>query len=375
MFRALCLLLHGWCNYTGTRKLKKGESADCLKSIAFDKFVVAVGRWWDQLFRKFNRGFDGETTNAARAVTFPFPLVERPGKHGHGRALDNGRETKFVTKLLFDLQGEGILPYFQITTPHDQPGAASDASRSPTDPDTTIKPAFLITDRREFLEGFTDREAEVLSEIERVLRRLSPSEIRILGTHETVAKTLEAINWEFKAILRHGLCDRIETAIRNGCDCVASASELMEFADEACRKGGENKGTYVEARALALSEIVDPDLKDAFRKTQDEPEVIWDNSQVKRRFALARRIKADAAYIIALCTVVRAQAPFASKTIDRGLAEASSAALQQGASGFPGRVEDVIEQVGNLRPCIVDAVCRELEYVREALRKLICDAR
>lgn len=298
-FRAICFLLHGWCNYD--RKQKDGDTrpSSKLNAVPFDKLVVLACRVWDEMFRRSGKALRAKLESALieedqkRAVTFPCPLQEMSGKHGPGRAITDGESPPdYFISVIHQLQEEDILHYFQVT-----PYVDGKEDR-PEDPRTTIEPSLPITDRKEFLNDFMDREMEVLFELENAIKRLDESQVQALGTHENRNKTIRWIEKEFQYLEPKRLA--IIAELQNEDLFLADAQSLLEFANEACRKSAHNRKEYTIGRNLCLKEINDPDLKKCFSDCHSTPEEIWDCDEIKRLSKRAKLARALGEYLVVL---------------------------------------------------------------------------
>ncbi|MFH1009457.1 MAG: hypothetical protein V1800_18425 [Candidatus Latescibacterota bacterium] len=202
-------------------------------------------------------------------IRFPCPLKEVKGTHGRGRAHYEGKGAPvYAIEILYDLQQEGILPYFDIRPPEDAP-------ENPTDYRTTVRPGLPTFDPPGFLGVFTSREKVVIDQLGIFIRRLGPSQIRALGTHENRHKTLEDIEKELRDSERRGLWERLIEELEKDGDFFACAEELHVYADEAHRKSVRNQKDYEEARGLLETEINDSTLKEVFLNCQKAGEEIW----------------------------------------------------------------------------------------------------
>ncbi len=296
--RALCYVLDGWCGYEGERKECPGEpTRGCLRAIYFDKLAMAVFRVWDQCFRESgvaaNAALSSTPPDTNKLVNHPCPLTETKGKHGRGLSRrdprnDPRREAPlFVLEMLYQLQEEGILHYFQISPP----------DSSPRDYRTTVKAGYEVTNRDDFLASFGNLEVDILKELEGAFRHLGPSQIRALGTHESAFKTAEDIQKEFDDPERDGLWDQLLNSFLSGHDWSATAAALAEYSDEACRKSFRNRAEYTEGRTIVANELRTPILRNAFLRIQSPSEEIWDNDRIKEQANLARVFEALTSYL------------------------------------------------------------------------------
>ena len=293
--RVLWFLFNGWCFYDGKRKDCAGESSTGhLRAIYFDKFAVLTARIWDAYFQRTGQRLKGKLDAAEDAtldsvVASPFPFREVPGKHGRGLARWDGKEEpRYIVDLLHRLRQEEILYYFDIDAPY-----------GPADYRTVVKPGTPITDRRD-LKEFTGLEKAVLLELANVLKKLGPSEIRALGTHSTVKKTIEDIDKEFSDLERLRVWPNLIEAIEQDGNFSEPAEQLLEYAEEAWRKAVHNEDDYTTGRVTALTESADSELQAVIKDCQQEPMAIWGDSEVRARGARAARLRSGACYVRAL---------------------------------------------------------------------------
>jgi hypothetical protein len=200
---------------------------------------MVVSRVWDEYFRRTGAKFLKDPDNADQAaqddaVTFPCPLRETPGKHGRGLSRwDGSSKPSYIVQILYQLQQEKILHYFDIQPSDEDPG-------NPANYKTVVKAGVEITDPNGFLKGFTPREVRILIDMGTALRKLGPSEIRALGTHENSEKTLVDIEKEFQDLERRLIWEEILAKLQAGESFSDEAEEFVEYAEEAWRKSVEN---------------------------------------------------------------------------------------------------------------------------------------
>ncbi|HKR58257.1 MAG TPA: hypothetical protein VJS64_00885, partial [Pyrinomonadaceae bacterium] len=273
--RGLSFVLHEWSQYTGDRKplYELDVHPQVLTVIQFDKLALFTFRVWNEVYRRQLRSLKPNHLQVPMggddAVTFPSPFVELPGKHGRGPARFGGKSKPiYIVDSLYALQNEGIY-YFQITPPTDSP-------KDPKDYRTIVASAERITNPNQFLSGFTSREIEILKELANALKRLGPSEIRALGTHENHHKSVEDIRKEFTDMEPHRMA--VVEGLQSNQLFRRSSKEFLEYADEAWRKSIYNRRDYAGAHQIMSTEIGDPELRAAFGGCQSTPERIWDPS-------------------------------------------------------------------------------------------------
>ncbi len=167
-------LLRNWC---------EAQGKDSLSAIAFDKLCLLSGLIWGHLAR-------------SGLVSFTFPYVPGPGKHGHGPKLctdpESHRQPFVVTVLgLWHL----ALPRFarNVYSLKPEPKRSGDESG--------VKRVLS-----ELLEGdidsysgddltLTTQERDFVSQLCVVIGQLSADEIRVLAVHSGFDRTLEAIEY------------------------------------------------------------------------------------------------------------------------------------------------------------------------------------
>jgi hypothetical protein len=348
MFRAWSFIVHGWCKYDGDRSKVDGEPNDKLRAIQFDKLVCLVAGIWDELFRQAT-GVADDLGNSA--ITFPCPLAEMPGKHGRGRAVTyGGKAPMFATSLLYELQQDGTMHLFEITPPKDDPNNAGNYK-------TFIEPGVPITNRSEFLDGFTEEEKNALYDLENAIKRLGPGEIRALGTHENRAKTVEDIKREFSY-----------TSITIG-ELLTCKEELfaeitqriIEYADEACRKSAGNRVDYEKAWKRLDSELVET-VKEAFLRKHRPANEIWDNDEVGKLSNKAKKLLALARYLKALASDRGSSG--SRRGLDGDALRAAHADAQAaGYNGLPTTSNHIFEVSGELNQRIKEV----LKYAQKEL--------
>jgi len=372
--RVICYLLSGWYGYAPEREKQRQKRESRrnvaakpihltpegkLTAIQFDKFVMLAARVWDEVFANTGKllldridiAVDKEIDDA---VTFPCPFIELPGKHGPGRAIRRPKgRAEFVISVLLKLQQEELLPYFDVVLPKTNSAGA-------TDPRTTVEPAVPLAMSDEFIADFTAREKRVLFELNHAIRTLSASGIRALGTHTTLRKTEEDIQREFDWVKRQ--VDLIIDALESSEPFDAPAQEMVEFADEACRKSFRNRYDYRDGLNRLHAELTDPELKTAVRNCHAAPEDIWDAAAIKRQSTRATRMSALAQYVRSVATIVtQSDRPVAPKEKER-FAGASTELRKQGISTLPDAPDDLLDSSSRmLRADVRSQLCHELK--------------
>jgi len=264
--RFLLFLLEGWSRHTEPRKLLYSKpDHGVLSAIYFDKLAMLSFRIWDAMFQTTRE----QRENEDASITFPSPFVSVPGKHGPGPGrveAEKGDRAIYLIEILFMLQKEGILNYFQVTPPEDEPQNHKHYK-------TTITPGLPVTDDDEFLRGFKKLEREVLLDLRNTVKRLGPAEIRALGTHSDYQSTVDHILLEFTFMASKR--ERVTDAINQDRSFIAGAQELLEFSNEALRKSKTNREDYATARHKAISQINHPILRSGFEIAQESTDTIW----------------------------------------------------------------------------------------------------
>lgn len=286
-FRILLFLFDGWSKYTPertklyddkNRKRDKEIDDGRLPIIYFDKLAMFSFRLWDKLF-----SFYGDKARKEEAdphiISFPTPFQEIPGKHGPGPGRFDkpmaGGDSKgpiYLLEILYELQNDNVLHYFEITPPSQSPLDSQDYR-------TTVAPAMPVTDPEELLKVFNELEKKMLMDLRNSLKRLSPSDIRALGTHANQKATADAIKFEFKRwkSFRRSIID----GLRNGTSIFKETREMLEFAEEAWLKSSvDRKKDYHHAYDLIKNQINHQELLEAFAECQKPPDEIWDTSEV-----------------------------------------------------------------------------------------------
>ncbi len=293
VFRALAFVYHGWATFT--RKERTFEERDgALRAIPFDKFGLFFVRTWGWVFGFYELALkelldQGPDIDASGLVTFSPQMGEVVGRHGRGAGRYNGREAPtYLLEIIYDLQENRVMLYFDVRPPTNAPG-------NPTHPDTTVRPAVEIADAQLFLTGFTAREIVILKDLQNAVRHLNGSQIRALGTHENLDKTLADINWEFNHLVP--LLETTGEDLGSQRCCYGNATKLAVYASEAFRKSRGNRDDYETALELLEREVQDPLLKDLIGRRQARAADIWDSRQIKEIAPLAAELWAVARYV------------------------------------------------------------------------------
>lgn len=344
--RSLAFTFNSWCGYDGSRKPLYGDESrkSALEVIYFDKFAMFLFRIWNELFRQsYPEALKDIKTSVpkdeSKLITFPQPFQEIPGKHGRGPGrFDAQRGPIYLIDILFELQRDNILRYFDITPPSDQPD-------NPRNYRTLVSSGILFTDPQQFLEGFTDLERDILKDLANGLKRLGPSQIRALGTHENIYKTIQDVKKEL--IDSNEARQEIIKSLDNGSSFYNPSREMLEYAEEAVRKSKTNRVDYGEAFQIIRREITNAKIIEAFQKSQSPPDVIWGPSEMDYLAKNAEKLLSFSKYIHALAHYRNNNANRTTKSAkeskiygymwEEGLDEMARCGL----AGFPSKVSDV----------------------------------
>lgn len=338
-FRAVYLLLSAWCRFKDPQRPTEGRGK--LQAIPFDKLIMAFARFWNETFRRTGEKLKKKEPQTITdqehqyAVTFPVPFPELPGKHGAGLAVrhDDDSPPEFMVKVLYRLRQDDILPYFDIVPPVDAP-------QEPNDYRTTIEPALSAAADDGLLEDFTQKEREVIRDLQNAFKRLTAEELRALGTHENFEKTAADIEREFRWM--QNAVSEMHRCIRAGMPFHQAAQEVLEFADEACRKSERNRENYVNARNRVLAELNHADTKQAFEDCQASHVDIWDRNEMKQ---LAKRARCGYARARYLERIAHWASPAKQRSLSRNaeaaLAEAIAELTSAGIRGLPESLDHV----------------------------------
>lgn len=374
--RVLFVLFHTWCSYQGERKLCEGEAVNGqLSAIYFDKFVMVVFRLWDACFRQTGRQLmlradEIQEHELDSTITFPCPLREIKGKHGRGRALYDGKDKPaYIGEILYALQQENILHYFDVRPPTDDPD-------NPRHHKTVVKPGLPTFDRRDVLGVLTSREIIVVGQMGFFLRRLGPAQIRALGTHENREKTLEDVRKEFEDSERFGLWDSLIEAMEKDSDLWVSSEQLHEYADEAYRKAVLNRTDYEEARCFLETEITDDDLKNVVLDCQKPSDEIWQEGEraVRDMVERSKKFHALTRYLVGLVyfsqhsgEVETQHSPLAENRKKEWLSGRTSL-VSYGLDNLPSNLADCFHGQGKLRDVVRCRLLEVVQTVREQVR-------
>ena len=365
-FRALAFLLGRWYDYADRRKQDEGDGTRQLKSIAFDKLVTLVMRLWDRLYELSPRlQVDSQSSGVTivmdeEGVTFPCPLRELPGKHGPGRAVYNGQSAPdFIVSVLYKLQQDDILHYFSVKPATDGPDRGKSGRVLVTGPETVVLPGVPITNKKEFLARFTPREVELISDLERGLRKMDSSEIRALGTHESLERTIAAIRWEYRALKRLGVQQAIRVAVDKNCQFTDAAQLWVEYSSEARAKASENQSAYASGWAIMNAELSDPELREVFTHTQARAAEIWGGEEMKSHSRVAVESRAYSRYFLSISLGLEG----ADGRFRYALGKAAKECMDVGIRGLPLAAEDIFVVDRCLRPDLKVILCDRLDQI------------
>jgi hypothetical protein len=296
--RALSYIFHGWAHYRGPRKLFYGEELTGeLPIIEFEKLASFWCRIWRRLGLSGSRGkvISAPAVEAPPQVTFPPPFVLERAKHGkRPQRYDISSGPIPLADILYrQQQTEFSKRYFDIRL------AKGRARDDPSDYTTRVHTAIPEGRRTQLLTNFTQVEREFLLQLDEIVRRLGALELRAIGTHENANETLADIELEFQDI--QPLLTNIEGKLDDLNACQPLAQELLEYADEAYRKGVTNRAEYETAYNLFVTDVKDPTLKTAFLQCQAPPAAIWDTDQMKALSARAGRVYPLANFLVSIC--------------------------------------------------------------------------
>jgi hypothetical protein len=312
-----------------------------LRAIPFDKLIMIFGRSWDEMFSRTGANFKTRDPSSIteqehqQAVTFPVPFAELPGKHGAGRAVNgNNRPPEFLVSVLYRLRQEDILPYFDIFPPPEAPNKANDYR-------TTIEPALSSASDDTLLEDFTAKEREALRDLINALKRLRVEEMRALGTHQDFEKTVADIKREFRWM--QSWIDEVAQNLKAGRAFLIAAQEVLEYADEACRKSERNRFDYAKARDIVKAELTQPEVKRAFLDCQKSPEEIWERDEMKDLARHARRAHAQAHYLERIAYWSELNRQHSSlHNWENALEEVSAQLKREDIHGLPNSLDQVL---------------------------------
>ena len=304
-FRLLLAMLHEWSCFQKAHGKADELGVGGLDAIAFDKFANFIFGIWTHLFKQSRDNVldsvAGSVAPTINVVRFPAPFQSYPGKHGPGPGrIDNStHRVQYVIDILFGLQREGILNYFDIIPPQDHPD-------KPKNPNSMIYPGMPLSVTS--LTDLSEFELNVARDLAGALKRLSPQQIRALGTHQSLSSTIAAIEKEFRDL--RAACRGVIAGLDHDSIPFEESLEFLEFADEARRKAFSNRAAYEEAFAGMLGELSYEPLRIAFVAVQARGEEIWDGASMSQYAERARRVCA-----LAECT--HALAYFADHASER----------------------------------------------------------
>lgn len=359
-FRAICFVLHGWCAF---RSSTTGERA-ALAAIPFDKLVLFFVRIWNDLYARNAKDvitFTESTGNfdPVNLITFPCPVTVLPGKHGRGAAVQKeDGSADFILTVIAKLNAEGIGYYFELT-----PGGSSrDPVESASHPETTVGVAVPVQDAATFLDGFSEREIATLSDLSRSLRRLTPSQLRALGTHSDAISTHQDAVKEYEYITTKRIVEELKELINSDEAFSEIAHDLYEFADEGCRKSRENRDDYSAAWSILDEEISDPILRSAFQAKQSRADVIWRHNSLSTIFELSARCRTVALYLHAVSGALAATAKGnVSAFLKQQLKDRGDDVNRLGVGSFPDSVRALHDDDGKLHPHLKRQFCITLD--------------
>jgi hypothetical protein len=213
---------------------------------------------------------------------------------------------------------------------------------------------------------------DLLKELSVILRRLGPAEIRALGTHWDASKTVEDIDREFQYLNKWVWKDLL-ARLAEGSGFSDPAEQLLEYADEAWRKASRNRKAYKDGRCIVLQECSDGELNTAFANCQPDDSAIWDNQEVVRQAARARRLLAAAMYVVALAHFqvhpkersVRVQSGHRKlrENWEHGWSELSACGLAEGLSKEPAVAFD--GNAGEIKASVKSQLAAVLTQLRD----------
>jgi len=369
-FRLLAFLLHGWSTFTGrrkplyniTKKDRKGN-VEPLPVIHFEKLALFTSRIWKNIYdmTKGDIPIVNDPTylpdiQTAEAVRFPIPFQEFQAKHG--RRIK--RITGYIVEILYSLQKAQIIYYFNIKPP------ARDTD-NPNNYETTVSPGFPITNPKDYLStDFSGLEVEILTDLDNCVKRLGPSQIRALGTHENRDKTIEDIHKEFLDMDRYIQPILVKLYINEG--FFDDSYEMMTYADEAWRKSTYNRQDYEEACEIMLTEMKSAKVNEAFKSCQRTSAEIWEDETITALAEPSKRVKALTGYLHAVSYYrdhisERSSEKFTTAKYFAHLWDDSVAAIKKcGLLGFPSDIHDVfVGKTEKIKSGVCDRLCFELE--------------
>lgn len=277
--RALAFLFDGWSRSPESRIITHEEpESGHLRVIAFTKLGRHFCRVWNHLFRPYREEVKnilkhGIADDLEGLVTFSSPWTEISGPHGRqpGRYDSVQGPPIYMIEILFEMQQSGILPYFQIVPPSENPNEPAHAK-------TTIFRGMEDPDEDHFLRGFTKKERDILKDWKYSLHQLNGTEIRTLGTHVNLRETIADIGYEFdKAI---PLCEHIIRRLSEHSCFLDDSYNLSRFSREANLKSWTNRNDYMNARKHMVNNIRTDELGRAFEQSHEKHSNIWETDEM-----------------------------------------------------------------------------------------------
>jgi hypothetical protein len=294
--RALSYIFHGWAHYKGDRKPLYGKVDNgVLYSIPFEKLGLFWCRLWGQLW-KLNGARDQRnrepsiTAATTPLVTCPPPFLIERAKHGKRPQRYDGMDAPTpLIDILYNQQELGIR-LFDIH-PFMVNGKAC-----PSHYKTEVHAVIPYEVRETLIRDFNETERRLIEEIDEIVRHLGVTQIRALGTHESLQETMRDIQFEYDKM--RPLVPAAVSKIRQNQSFIEDAREILEFVDEAYKKSHKNRNEYEWAHNRFLTDLKHPLLKQAFNDCQEPAGTIWDNVQIG---ALASQSERD--FSIAKCLI------------------------------------------------------------------------
>lgn len=248
-----------------------------------------------------------------------------------------------LLQLLYDLRQKGAQEWFAFVYPDGAP-------EKPDDPRTHLRhghPENLLKDPLLWLDKFSSFERRIIQEISNAVRLLSSEEIRALGTHENAEKTREDIVYEFERMVRP--IEKIVKALSDNSDFRASANEFVVLADEAVRKSSLNRASYEAAREKVYGAAGNP-LRDVIAKCKRPSTEIWDDQTINWLKLRASSIFPLSQYtqVVASLLTDPNRTTRVPARIESTLKKAADLCHDNGVTGLPGRVLDVLSQDSGL---------------------------
>jgi hypothetical protein len=293
--RALAFLFDGWSRPpAGRRRTYEEPESGHLRVIAFTKLGRHFCRVWNYLSRLYQEELKnilehGNTDDLEDLITFSSPWTEISGPHGRqpGRYDSITGPPIYMIKILFEMQEMGLLPYFRIVPPRENPD-------QPAHPKTKIIRGMEDPDEDHFLQGFTRKEKQILKDWKYSLRELDGTEIRILGTHVNLRETIADICYEFNKAIP--LCAHIIQGLGEHCCFLDDSYNLSRFSREANLKSRTNCNDYTNARKHMVDNIRIDELRRTFEQSHEEPSAIWKTDKMSDIAQISRQAWTVARY-------------------------------------------------------------------------------